>query len=58
MIDGALGLSPLLCGLLSNGGVGLLVLYRVNRNRKENLTITLVVFLAAVAFGSLAGFLA
>lgn len=57
-IDGALGLSPLLCGLLSNGGVGLLVLYRVNRNRKENLTITLVIFLAALVFGSLAGFLA
>lgn len=54
-IDGALGLSPLLCGLLSNGGVGLLVLYRVNKDRKENIIITVVIFLAALLFGSLAG---
>lgn len=53
-IDGTLGLSPLLCGLLSNGGVGLLVLYRVNRNRKENLIITVVLFLSALFFGSIA----
>lgn len=54
-IDGALGISPLLCGLLTNGGVGLLVLYRVNRNRKANLFITLTLFLAGLIFGSLAG---
>lgn len=54
-IDGALGLSPLLCGLLTNGGVGLLVLYRVNRNRKNNLFITLVVLLSGLFFGSLVG---
>lgn len=53
-IDGALGLSPLLCGLLSNGGVGLLVLYRVNRNRKENLIITVIIFVSALIFGSIA----
>lgn len=56
-IDGALGLSPLLCGLLSNGGVGLLVLYRVNHNRKENIIITVVLFLSALIFGSIAGLL-
>lgn len=54
-IDGALGLSPLLCGLLTNGGVGLLVLYRVNRNRKTNLLITLTVFVSGLLFGTLAG---
>lgn len=54
-IDGALGLSPMLCGLLTNGGVGLLVLYRVNRNQKNNLFITLTVFLSGLVFGSLIG---
>lgn len=57
-IDGALGLSPMLCGLLTNGGVGLLVLYRVNRNRKNNLFITLTVFLSGLIFGSLVGLFA
>lgn len=56
-IDGALGISPLMCGLLTNGGVGLLVLYRVNRNKKDNLKITLAVFLSGLVFGSLAGFI-
>ena len=54
-IDGVLGVGPLLCGLLTNGGVGLLVLYRVNRNLKGNLFITLTVFLVGLAAGSLAG---
>lgn len=54
-IDGALGLTPLLCGLLTNGGVGLLVLYRVNRNRKANLFITLTVFVSGLIFGTLWG---
>ena len=51
----ALGISPLICGLLTNGGVGLLVLYRVNKNLKNNLFITLVIFLSGLVFGSLAG---
>ncbi len=51
----ALGISPLICGLLTNGGVGLLVLFRVNKNIKNNLFITLVVFLSGLIFGSLAG---
>ena len=56
-IDSALGISPLLCGLLTNGGVGLLVLFRVNRNLKNNIFIVLTVFLAGLVFGSLAGFI-
>lgn len=51
----ALGISPLICGLLTNGGVGLLVLYRVNKNLKNNLFVTLVIFLSGLVFGSLAG---
>ena len=51
----ALGISPLICGLLTNGGVGLLVLSRVNKNLKNNLFVTLVIFLSGLVFGSLAG---
>ena len=54
-IDGALGISPLLCGLLTNGGVGLLVLFRVNRNLKNNIFIVLTVFLVGLTVGSVAG---
>lgn len=56
-IDGTLGVGPLLCALLSNGGVGLLVLYRTNRDRKANILITLILFLSALIFGTIAGFI-
>ena len=55
-IDGALGISPLLCGLLANGGVGLLVLFRVNRKLKNNILIVITVFLVSLIIGSVAGF--
>lgn len=54
-IDGALGFGPMLCGLLTNGGVGLLVLYRVNHNKKANLLITALIFISGLIFGSIAG---
>ena len=56
-VDSALGISTLLCGLLANGGVGLLVLFRVNRNLKNNLFITLTLFLSSLVFGTVAGFI-
>lgn len=56
-VDSALGFSPLLCGLLANGGVGLLVLFRVNRNLKNNLFITLTLLITSLVFGTLAGFI-
>ena len=38
-LNGLIGLGGLFAGLLSNAGIGLLVLFRSNRNLKENLTI-------------------
>ena len=35
-VQGIMGLGPMLSGLMVNAGVGLLVLFRVSRNRKEN----------------------
>ncbi len=55
-VEGALGLAPLLCGLLTNGGVGLLVLFRQNKDRKNTLFITALLFASGLIFGSLAGF--
>ena len=56
-LDGALEFGPMLCGLLSNGGLGLLVLYRANKGRKDCLIITLVLFISSLVLGSVAGFI-
>ena len=38
-LEGVIGTGAVMAGLLSGSGVGLLVLFRVNHNKKENLTI-------------------
>lgn len=53
--NGALGISPLICGLLTNGGIGLLVLYRANPNKKANLLITFTIFAIGFVAGTLTG---
>lgn len=50
-LDGTLATGPMIAGLLSSGGVGLLVLWRTNDNPRENLLITLLVYVAAVVAG-------
>lgn len=56
-LDGALEIGPMLCGLLSNGGIGLLVLYRTNHCRKDNIIITLILFISSLILGSVTGFI-
>lgn len=56
-VDGALGLGPMLCGLLTNGGVGLLVLFKVNKSKKNSLFITALLFISGLVFGTAAGFI-
>jgi len=46
-----IGIGGLFSGLLSNAGIGLLVLYRTNGRMKENIIITLTLF----ALGALSG---
>ena len=41
----------MIAGLLVNAGVGLLVLFRVNRNVKENIKITAIVYSIGVISG-------
>lgn len=50
-LDGVIGTGSVLAGLLSGSGVGLLVLFRVNKNVKENLLVTAVVYAVGVLIG-------
>ena len=49
-IDGVISFSSAIAGLCSSAGLGLLVLFRVNKNRKEDLSIVALLFgIAALA---------
>lgn len=52
-IDGFIPLGALLSGSLVSGGVGLLVLFRVNRHVGENLKIMLILYICGVIGGLL-----
>ncbi len=53
-LSGALGLGAMMAGLLVNAGVGVLVLFRVNRsNMKENLKIVGLLYVIGVVAGIL-----
>lgn len=54
-LGGVLGAGAMIAGLLSGSGVGLLVLYRVNDNLKENIKITILLYIVGVVFGILIG---
>lgn len=52
-LEGVMGLGAMMAGLLAGSGVGLLVLFRVNDNRMENVKITLLLYAVGVAAGIL-----
>ena len=52
-VSGALSVGAMMSGLLTGSGVGLLVLFRVNHNRRENLAILSLVYAIGVAAGIL-----
>ena len=56
-LQGVLSGGALIAGLLSNAGMGLLVLYRTNPSWRENLCITALLYCAGVIFGLLASLL-
>ena len=51
--EGLITAGTMMAGLFSGAGVGLLVLFKVNRNLKQNLLIVGVILLAGVIFGLL-----
>lgn len=56
-LEGVLNLSIMISGLLVNAGVGLLVLFRVNKNIKENIFITILLYIIGVFSGFILNFL-
>lgn len=50
-LEGALGMGAMLSGLLVNAGVGLLVLFKVNRDKKENIKVLGLLFGIGVIVG-------
>ena len=50
-LSNTLGLGSMMAGLLVNAGVGVLVLFRVNRHRKENLQIVGLLYVIGVVAG-------
>lgn len=56
-IENAISFGTLMAGTLANAGLGLLVLYRVNANVKENLRISALLYGLGVFFGLVTEFL-
>ena len=52
-MEGAMSLGAMMAGLLVGAGVGLLVLFRTNKNLKENLKITAMLYVMGVVGGIL-----
>lgn len=52
-VDGLIGIGMMMAGLLANAGVGLLVLFRLNRSTKQNLAILGLLYAFAVVWGVL-----
>lgn len=50
-LHGVLPMSHLIAGLLDGAGVGLLILFRVNPDYKENLKITILLYFISIFFG-------
>lgn len=56
-LEGALGLGAMLAGLLVNAGVGLLVLFKVNSDKKENAKVLGLLYGIGVLIGIVTSFL-
>ena len=57
-VEGVVSAGQLIAGLMANAGVGLLVLFRLNKKLKENLMIVLLILVMSVATGTVIQFIA
>lgn len=53
-LSGVISAGAMISGLLSGAGVGLLVLFRMNKHPKENFTVTAILVVSGLIFGLLA----
>jgi hypothetical protein len=53
-MSGVIPTGAMMSGLFAGAGVGLLILFRMNRRPKENITITVLLLIVGVLFGLLA----
>lgn len=53
-LEGYITAGTMLSGLFSGAGVGLLVLFRINKNIKENLLVVAILVASGIVFGALA----
>ncbi len=56
-LEGTLSLGAMMAGLLVNAGVGVVVLFRVNKDKKENIKILGLMYAIGVVAGIILGFL-
>lgn len=56
-LSGAISLGAMMAGLLAGAGAGLLVLFRINKNKKENLKIVAILYFSAIVAGFLVNIL-
>lgn len=52
-MKGVLALPSVMAGLLASGGMGLIVLWKNNQNRKENFKITMTLYISSLLIGVL-----
>ncbi len=52
-VSGVISYGTMLSGLLTGAGVGILVLFKMNKNKRENTVIVLLLVLAGTVFGAL-----
>ena len=52
-LDGLMSFGSMMAGLLTNAGVGLLILFRINRNLKENFGIVGILLAVGIIVGLL-----
>lgn len=56
-LAGKLSVSSLIGGLCTGAGVGLLVLFKMNKNLKQNILITILIYAIGVFVGTVLGFI-
>ena len=55
-LGGAISFASVVAGLSTGAGAGLIVLFKINRNRKENVKIMIMLYITAVVAGLLLQF--